>query len=56
MNQINTPFTLPCGVTIKNRSVKAAMTERISNNGFEPTKAHENLYGKWADTGVGFVF
>jgi 2,4-dienoyl-CoA reductase-like NADH-dependent reductase (Old Yellow Enzyme family) len=30
-NVLNTSFTLPCGATLKNRLVKSAMTERISN-------------------------
>lgn len=54
-NRINTKFELPCGITLKNRLVKSAMTERISNNKFEPTIGHERLYEKWSDTGAGLL-
>ena len=51
-NLINTKLTLPCGVTLENRLVKSAMTERIGNKKLEPTKGHERLYEDWADTGA----
>ncbi len=54
-NNINTEFTLPCGTVIKNRLVKAAMTERISNPNYEPTEGHELLYKQWAKTGAGIL-
>lgn len=54
-NIINTAFTLPCGVTLNNRLVKSAMTERISNKKFEPTKGHIRLYEDWADTNAGLL-
>ncbi len=52
-NFLNTPFTLPCGVIIKNRLVKSAMTERVSNKKLEPNEKHHRLYKLWADTGLG---
>ncbi|MHA7056395.1 oxidoreductase [Aquimarina sp. M1] len=52
---ISTGLTLPCGAILKNRLVKSAMTERISNNRFEPTKGHEKLYEDWACTGAGLL-
>ena len=57
MNQhlIKSPFTLPCGVILTNRLVKAAMTERISNKHMEPTKNHVRLYEDWAETGAGLL-
>ena len=54
-NLINTKFTLPCGVTLNNRLVKSAMTERISNKKFEPTEGHIKLYEDWADTNAGLL-
>jgi len=54
-NLLNTELTLPCGVTLKNRLVKSAMTERISNKNFEPTIEHEQLYEQWANTGAGLL-
>jgi 2,4-dienoyl-CoA reductase-like NADH-dependent reductase (Old Yellow Enzyme family) len=55
MNPINAPFTLPCGVTLKNRLSKAPMTERLSNANYEPTADHEHLYRFWAETGAGLL-
>lgn len=52
---ISTEITLPCGAVLKNRLVKSAMTERISNKNFEPTKGHERLYMDWSDTGAGLL-
>ena len=54
-NLVNTSLKLPCGITLNNRLVKSAMTERISNRGYEPTKAHERLYRDWAKTGAGLL-
>jgi 2,4-dienoyl-CoA reductase-like NADH-dependent reductase (Old Yellow Enzyme family) len=54
-NLINTPFTLPCGITLENRLVKSAMTERISNRKLESTIGHLNLYEKWSETGAGLL-
>ncbi len=52
---ISTELILPCGAILKNRLVKSAMTERISNTKFEPTKGHERLYKDWSDTGAGLM-
>ncbi|GAB5554719.1 MAG: NADH:flavin oxidoreductase/NADH oxidase family protein [Saprospiraceae bacterium] len=54
-NHLNTPFELPCGVLVKNRLVKAAMTERISTKRLEPNERHHRLYKMWADTGAGLL-
>ncbi len=40
---------------MKNRLVKAALTERISNVRLEPTRRHEQLYSRWAQTGAGIL-
>ena len=53
---INSEFKLPCGAVLKNRLVKSAMTERISNTHFEPTVGHERLYEDWSATGAGLLF
>ena len=52
---INTSIKLPCGVTLNNRLVKSAMTERISNRRYESTKAHEIMYRDWSKTGAGLL-
>ncbi len=54
-NHLNTPFTLPCGATLKNRLVKSAMTERISNRNFEPVQGHNKLYELWSKTNAGLL-
>ncbi|MEM6805742.1 MAG: NADH:flavin oxidoreductase/NADH oxidase family protein [Bacteroidota bacterium] len=54
-NYLKTSFTLPCGVEIKNRLVKSAMTERISNKKLEPTTELHHLYKSWANTGAGIL-
>ncbi|WP_109302471.1 NADH:flavin oxidoreductase/NADH oxidase family protein [Aquimarina sp. AU474] len=52
---ISTEIRLPCGAIIKNRLVKSAMTERISNRRFEPIKGHGVLYENWSNTGAGLL-
>ncbi|GAA4273061.1 NADH:flavin oxidoreductase/NADH oxidase family protein [Aquimarina gracilis] len=52
---ISTELKLPCGTILKNRLVKSAMTERISNRKFEPVKGHERLYEDWSNTGAGLL-
>src|SRR6056297_314472 len=50
---INTPLTLPSGVQLPNRLVKAAMTERLANPQNEVTERHLRLYKAWGDGGIG---
>lgn len=50
---INTPLTLPSGVELPNRLVKAAMTERLANPKNEVTDRLIRLYKAWGDGGVG---
>lgn len=52
---ISTILTLPCGAVLKNRLVKSAMTERISNRNYEPVKGHDRLYEDWSATGAGLL-
>jgi len=54
-NLLNTKLKLPCGATLRNRLVKSAMTERISNRRFEPVAGHTQLYQKWANTHSGLL-
>lgn len=54
-NYLKTSLELPCGVTLKNRLVKSAMTERLSNKKLEPTEEHHHLYERWAQTGAGLL-
>lgn len=52
---ISTILTLPCGAVLKNRLVKSAMTERISDRNYEPVKGHNRLYEDWSATGAGLL-
>ncbi|MDW3191737.1 MAG: NADH:flavin oxidoreductase/NADH oxidase family protein [Cytophagales bacterium] len=54
-NSLNQPLTLPCGVTIKNRIAKAAMTERLANRKQQATRALVNLYDQWSSNGAGLL-
>lgn len=48
-------FTLPCGVTLPNRIVKAAMTEQLSDSDQGPTEALVRLYERWGRGGSGVL-
>ncbi|WP_299682464.1 NADH:flavin oxidoreductase/NADH oxidase family protein [uncultured Tenacibaculum sp.] len=48
-------FELPCGVIIKNRIAKAAMTERLANKKQHATKAISDLYQHWSSNGAGLL-
>jgi len=47
------PLTLPCGVRLKNRLVKAAMTEGLADRFNRSTPRLETLYRRWAAGGAG---
>jgi 2,4-dienoyl-CoA reductase-like NADH-dependent reductase (Old Yellow Enzyme family) len=49
------PLTLPCGSTLSNRLVKAAMTEGLADPAGLPTPELERLYGLWSDGGAGLL-
>ena len=48
---LGSPFTLPCGVTLRNRFIKAAMTEQLSDQANAPTEDHVRLYQRWGRGG-----
>ena len=50
-----TPLTLPGGATLKNRLVKASMSEQLGSATGAPTDALERLYERWARGGAGLV-
>ena len=52
---LGTPFTLPGGATIKNRLVKASMSEQLASPAGAPTEALERLYDRWARGGAGLL-
>lgn len=49
------PLTLPCGATLSNRIVKAAMTEGLASPRGLPTPELERLYALWSDGGAGLL-
>ncbi|MFL6160087.1 MAG: NADH:flavin oxidoreductase, partial [Marmoricola sp.] len=53
MSQLSTPLTLPSGLVLPHRIVKAAMTENLSDADNQPTVRHERLYRRWAEGAAG---
>lgn len=53
MTQLDTPLTLPSGLVLPHRIVKAAMTENLSDADNQPTRRHETLYRRWAKGAAG---
>ena len=45
---VNTSFTLPSGITLKNRIIKSALTEGIADANNFANERHINLYSKWS--------
>ena len=52
---LNSSFTLPCGQVIRNRLVKAAMTEGLAYPDGYANERHANLYRTWANGGSGLL-
>jgi 2,4-dienoyl-CoA reductase-like NADH-dependent reductase (Old Yellow Enzyme family) len=52
---IQSPLTLPCGITLKNRLAKAAMTEGLADSDGVPTAGLARLYQGWANGGCGLL-
>lgn len=52
---LGTPLTLPCGLVLKNRLVKAAMTEGLAGPDGLPNERLNRLYRTWAGSGVALL-
>ena len=52
---LSTPITLPCGQTLPNRIVKAAMSEGLSDARGHATPRLEALYRRWGAGGAGLL-
>lgn len=52
---IKDSIELPCGVFIKNRVAKAAMTERLANSNNHATDSLVRLYNHWSKYGAGLL-
>ena len=46
------PLTLPCGVTLKNRIAKSAMSDSLGDGAGNPTDDQIELYERWAKGGL----
>lgn len=46
------PLELPCGVTLKNRLVKSAMSDSLGDGTGHPSPEQIRLYERWADGGA----
>lgn len=49
---LNTPLKLPCGVVLKNRIAKSAMSDSLGDGTGHPTAEQIRLYQRWADGGL----
>jgi deazaflavin-dependent oxidoreductase (nitroreductase family) len=52
---LTTPLTLPCGQTLANRLMKAALSEGLADAGGGPGDRIERLYHRWGNGGFGLV-
>ncbi|MDE9482422.1 NADH:flavin oxidoreductase/NADH oxidase family protein [Xenorhabdus bovienii] len=50
---LSTPLTLKCGVTVKNRFFKSAMSEQLGDRQHNPKPGLQHLYRIWAEGGAG---
>lgn len=55
MTKLQDSFTLPCGVEIKNRIVKAAMSENMADKDGRPSQNIFNIYEQWGKSGAGVL-
>ena len=46
------PLDLPCGLRLKNRLVKSAMSDSLGDGAGNPTEAQMRLYERWAEGGA----
>ena len=49
---LSDPLVLPCGTTLRNRLIKAAMTEGVADTRNRATPRHVALYRRWAAGGA----
>src|SRR5260370_31708911 len=54
-NLLDWPLDLPCGATLSNRVVKAAMSEGLADSGNHSTPRLETLYRRWAGSRAGLL-
>ena len=49
---LGTPLELPCGVILKNRLAKSAMSDSLGDGEGNPTEAQGRVYERWAQGGA----
>ena len=52
---LDNTITLPCGVTLKNRILKSAMTEGMADRNDQATQRHATLYRRWSEGEAGLL-
>ena len=52
MTLLAQPLDLPCGVQLKNRLIKSAMSDSLGDGAGNPTEAQIRLYERWAEGGA----
>jgi 2,4-dienoyl-CoA reductase-like NADH-dependent reductase (Old Yellow Enzyme family) len=52
---LSTGLTLPCGVVLKNRLAKSAMSENMADSNHRPDSRLGQLYETWAEGGIGLL-
>ncbi len=52
VNSLAQPLELPCGVVLKNRVIKSAMSDSLGNGSGDATLEQAKLYGRWANGGT----
>lgn len=53
---LRSPIELPCGVVLKNRIAKSAMSDSLGNGAGDSTKTQARLYERWANGGAAVSF
>ncbi|MEM7514133.1 MAG: NADH:flavin oxidoreductase/NADH oxidase family protein [Bacteroidota bacterium] len=56
LNVLKESFEFPCGVSVKNRIAKSALSEGIAERNGRPSEALFNLYERWGKGGAGILF
>ena len=52
LNKLFQPLELPCGVILKNRIIKSAMSDSLGDGRGNPTDLQCKLYKRWAEGGL----
>ncbi|WP_328803317.1 NADH:flavin oxidoreductase/NADH oxidase family protein [Ruegeria haliotis] len=52
INLLAQPLVLPCGIRLKSRLIKSAMSDSLGDGAGNPTEAQMRLYERWAEGGA----